>query len=160
MAALRQAFVPFLDGQSYELETIHFHTPSEHTVFRIPYAMEVQLMHRRGEHLVIVGVFIEVGLENPFIQEVLEHIPSGAESEKSISNPTINAVELLPNCLDAYYRYSGSLTVPPYDETATWIVIRDPISISVAQLEKILDVVEQNARPIQPRNHRFVLEAV
>lgn len=40
---------------------------------------------------------------------------------------------LLPACLD-YWTYDGSLTTPPLLESVTWIVLKDPISVSTAQV--------------------------
>lgn len=40
---------------------------------------------------------------------------------------------LLPNSLD-YWTYDGSLTTPPLLESVTWIVLKEPISVSPAQV--------------------------
>lgn len=42
---------------------------------------------------------------------------------------------LLPNSLD-YWTYDGSLTTPPLLESVTWIVLKEPISVSPAQVLK------------------------
>ncbi|KAL0200795.1 hypothetical protein M9458_003982, partial [Cirrhinus mrigala] len=39
---------------------------------------------------------------------------------------------LLPATLD-FWTYEGSLTTPPLLESVTWIVLKDPISVSPAQ---------------------------
>lgn len=40
---------------------------------------------------------------------------------------------LLPGCLD-YWTYDGSLTTPPLLESVTWIVCKQPISVSSEQV--------------------------
>lgn len=40
---------------------------------------------------------------------------------------------LLPESLN-YWTYDGSLTTPPLLESVTWIVLKDPISVSPAQV--------------------------
>jgi len=41
---------------------------------------------------------------------------------------------LLPNNLDLFYRYDGSLTTPPCSEIATWIVYPEIIDIGISQV--------------------------
>lgn len=40
---------------------------------------------------------------------------------------------LLPSTL-RYWTYEGSLTTPPLCESVSWIVLRDPIAVSPAQV--------------------------
>lgn len=42
--------------------------------------------------------------------------------------------QLLPNDLDHFFKYSGSLTTPPCSESVTWIVFREISGISVEQM--------------------------
>jgi carbonic anhydrase len=37
---------------------------------------------------------------------------------------------------DSYFTYAGSLTTPPLFESVTWMVYRNPITISAAQVKK------------------------
>jgi carbonic anhydrase len=41
---------------------------------------------------------------------------------------------LLPNNLDLFYRYEGSLTTPPCSEIVTWIVYSEIIDIGISQV--------------------------
>ncbi|EKV03955.1 carbonic anhydrase [Leptolyngbya sp. PCC 7375] len=149
-----------LDEQLYTLEEVHFQAPSEHIVAGMPYAMEVQLVHRYGEHVVIVGIFVEVGEDNPVMQSIWEHMPATPGLKKTFDNVAIDAAQLLPDNLGAYYRYSGSWTEPPYSESVTWIIMRDPITLSITQLEQFITVLGETARPVQPRHNRLILEAI
>lgn len=45
---------------------------------------------------------------------------------------------LLPGCLD-YWTYDGSLTTPPLLESVTWIVCKEPISVSAEQVRPITE---------------------
>jgi carbonic anhydrase len=149
-----------LDGELYKLEELYFQTPSEHTVSAVPYAMEVQLVHRHGDHVVIMAILIELGEANSAIQKIWEYMPSQSGPKKTFNNVTVNVADLLPANLEAYYRYSGSLTDPPYRENVTWIVMKEPIAVSVDQLEQFINAMGQTARPVQPRHHRLILEAM
>lgn len=46
-----------------------------------------------------------------------------------------NVRELLPVLLDEYYRYDGSLTTPPCYPSVLWTVFRNPVSISLRQVQ-------------------------
>ena len=41
---------------------------------------------------------------------------------------------MLPNSLEKFYRYSGSLTTPGCFESVTWTVFKDPVTISQDQV--------------------------
>ncbi|GFQ06038.1 bifunctional monodehydroascorbate reductase and carbonic anhydrase nectarin-3 [Phtheirospermum japonicum] len=56
-----------------------------------------------------------------------------------------------------YYRYMGSLTVPPCTEGVIWTINKKVMTVSRDQVkllrEAVHDYAEENARPLQP-NHR------
>lgn len=52
---------------------------------------------------------------------------------KQTTFSNFDPVTLLPACLD-YWTYDGSLTTPPLLESVTWIVLKEPISVSPAQV--------------------------
>lgn len=49
-----------------------------------------------------------------------------------------NIRELLPARLDEYYRYDGSLTTPPCYPSVLWTVFRNPVSISLSQVDGVI----------------------
>ncbi len=48
---------------------------------------------------------------------------------------------LLPCCLD-YWTYDGSLTTPPLLESVTWIVCKEPISVSSGQVWLLTEPIQ------------------
>ena len=56
----------------------------------------------------------------------------------------------------SYFSYSGSLTTPPCSEGVKWFMLRAPVEVSRAQVEKFLSVVGKNARPVQRTNGRIL----
>lgn len=52
---------------------------------------------------------------------------------KSADFPNFDPSSLLPNVLD-YWTYPGSLTTPPLLESVTWVVLKEPISVSSQQV--------------------------
>uniref|UniRef100_A0A4W2CAS3 Carbonic anhydrase n=1 Tax=Bos indicus x Bos taurus TaxID=30522 RepID=A0A4W2CAS3_BOBOX len=115
---------------TYRLVQFHFHwgssddQGSEHTVDRKKYAAELHLVHwntkygdfgtaaQQPDGLAVVGVFLK---------------------GKSTDFPNFDPGSLLPNVLD-YWTYPGSLTTPPLLESVTWIVLKEPISVSSQQV--------------------------
>ncbi|XP_022889472.1 alpha carbonic anhydrase 7-like [Olea europaea var. sylvestris] len=59
-----------------------------------------------------------------------------------------------------YYRYMGSLTVPPCTEGVIWTLNTKVKTVSKDQVkllrEAVHDYAEENARPLQPHNSRDV----
>lgn len=52
---------------------------------------------------------------------------------------------LLPACLD-YWTYDGSLTTPPLLESVTWIVCKEPISVSSEQVWLLTEPIQWQQR--------------
>ncbi|MCP4688107.1 MAG: hypothetical protein GY859_08660, partial [Desulfobacterales bacterium] len=142
----------------YKLLQFHFHSPSENTWRGSPFAMEVHLVHKDDQgRLAVVGVFMERGRENPFIQTLWNNLPAGVGHEKTGGHVSVNAGELLP-ANGSYYHFTGSLTTPPCTEGVRWFVMKSPIQASAAQVERFVALIGHNARPTQPLNGRSVSE--
>jgi carbonic anhydrase len=57
-----------------------------------------------------------------------------------------------------YYTYDGSLTTPPCSEGVRWIVLKNPITVSQAQVEQHRALFGDTARPVQLLQGRTVYE--
>ncbi|MBP9540282.1 MAG: carbonic anhydrase family protein, partial [Vitreoscilla sp.] len=74
------------------------------------------------------------------------------------SDNSVLAYSFLPKKQD-YYRFSGSLTTPPCSEGVRWLVMKNPIEASAAQIKAFSDTMGSHTnRPIQALNGRVVLE--
>lgn len=151
-------------GKEYELVQFHWHTPSEHTVNGQPAAMEVHLVHATPDsfkRLAVLGILITEGAENPTMAKVWGQIPEMPKEDEPVkvvkSKIELNAADLIPrNTL--YYNYDGSLTTPPCTQGVQWILLKDSITASRAQIEKFRGMFKENARPVQPIKDRFIRE--
>lgn len=142
-----------VDGSEYKLAQFHFHTPSEHTVNGKSYGNEMHLVHKNDKgQLAVVGVLIEEGDENPAYGAIWSNLPAKAGEERSV-DASINAGELIP-AESGYFTYGGSLTTPPCSESVKWIVLKNPIQMSAAQIKEIRNIMNKNNRPVQPLNER------
>jgi carbonic anhydrase len=147
-----------IEGTSYELLQFHFHHPSEHLVSGKPWQMEAHLVHKSAEgRLAVVGVFMREGAANSLLAPVFDGMPKESGGEKPLP-AAMNASGLFP-VQRGYYRYMGSLTTPPCSEGLTWTVFKEPIEASAEQIGKFASLFPNNARPVQNRNRRFLLES-
>jgi carbonic anhydrase len=145
-----------LDGEVYELLQFHFHQPSEHLISGKGSAMEAHFVHRNqitGD-LVVLAVLMAEGEMNKSLESIWQQILPADSPAAQISDLTINALQLLPENSRQYYRYQGSLTTPPCSEIVTWLVLKQPVSVSKSQLTKFFGAIGNNARPVQALNRR------
>ncbi len=150
--------VPSRDA-SFELKQFHFHSPSEHKINGRSFAMELHFVHADEEGaLAVVGVMLEEGLENKVLSQLKSFMPDHAGESKALP-VGIEETDLLPPTRDYYY-YSGSLTTPPCSEGVSWIVLKQPVEVSAAQIAIFKERVGQVAtnRPVQPQNARMIID--
>nr|XP_021522677.1 carbonic anhydrase 2 [Aotus nancymaae] len=165
-----------LDG-TYRLIQFHFHwgstdgQGSEHTVDKKKYAAELHLVHwntkygdfgkaaQQPDGLAVLGIFLKVTAV-----EIKGRKTIGAGKSADFTN--FDPRGLLPESLD-YWTYPGSLTTPPLLESVTWIVLKEPISVSSEQMLKFRklhfngdgepeELMVDNWRPAQPLKSRQI----
>ena len=147
-----------LDGEEFELLQFHFHHPSEHTVERNPYPMELHLVHANAQgELAVLGVFMQEGEENLALNPVWQAMPPRKTKSQKVPGAKVDLAQLLPKEREMY-RYFGSLTTPPCSEIVKWVVYQTPIQVSSAQVAQFKNIFPLNARPTQVVRRRFILE--
>lgn len=148
----------FIGRKLYEMETIHFHSPSEHTVDGNGFALEAHLVHRADDgELAVVAVFIAEGVtEQGFLRTVFRYLPPTEGGAVNILGVTIDPTYCLP-VKGTYFYYNGSLTVPPCNEGVKWVVMAEPLVATAAQIERFTTLYSGNSRPVQPLNDREVV---
>ena len=143
---------------TYELVQFHFHRPSEERINGKGTEMVVHLVHRdaRGR-LAVVAVLLERGKANEAIQTVWNNIPL-EKGQLGAPGLELDPVELLP-ARRAYYTYMGSMTTPPCTENVLWMVMKQPMTASPAQMALFSRLYPLNARPVQASEGRMVKES-
>ena len=141
-------------GMTYNLEQFHFHLPGEHRISDRGYVMEMHLVHKTpdGRHSAAIGVLFRAeGPTNPAFQPIIDNLPPPG-SDNGGTGQEINASNLLP-ATRSYYKYTGSLTTPCCTEPVLWLVLANPVRISVDQLRKFeySQGGKHNSRRIQRR---------
>jgi carbonic anhydrase len=149
-----------IGNQRYTLQQFHFHTPGGDRIAGEEFPMAAHLLHKSqsGQLLALVVLF-RVGAENPLLTELLPLIPARADGDHLLAGVTVDASRLLP-VSRSYYRYAGSLTAPPCTEGVDWIVMKQPLELSGAQLARYRKRFADNARAVQPLHQRRVLESL
>jgi carbonic anhydrase len=148
-----------IGGKQYVLKQFHFHRPSEEKINGKNYDMTLHLVHTDAEgRLAVVAVLLEEGKDNPTIDNLWSHLPAEEEKEEVFKDIRIDVSKLLPRDR-GYYTFSGSLTTPPCTEDVTWYVLKHPVSVSRAEIERFSKLYRDDARPTQPLYDRVVLES-
>ena len=146
-------------GSSFKLLQFHFHTPSEEEFNDRHFAMVAHLVHQNAEgQLAVVAVLLEPGMINPVINQVWTYMPLEIGDRVRVPDGLINMNELLPKD-QRYYQLMGSLTTPPCTEGVLWMVLKQPSTVSQAQIKLFTQLFPHNARPVQPVNGRAVRDA-
>ena len=142
----------------FDLLQFHFHHPSEHLLAGKPFDLECHFVHKSSAgDLAVVGVFVRPGAKNTALQSIFDAMPKSEGPELRAAG-SIDPAGLLPKS-NSYFRYMGSLTTPPCSEGLTWTVFREPIEASADQIKQFAQLFPNNARPVQSRNRRFLIES-
>ncbi|MFC0131412.1 carbonate dehydratase [Massilia eurypsychrophila] len=147
-----------VQNRTFELVQFHFHRPSEERINGRGTEMVVHLVHKDGEgKLAIVAVLLQRGAPNSMIQTVWNNLP--LEKHSTIAPVVaIDVNEILPARRD-YFTFLGSMTEPPCSEGVLWMVMKEPMPASPAQMALFSRLYPMNARPIQPGGGRVVKES-
>ncbi|XP_038905903.1 alpha carbonic anhydrase 7-like [Benincasa hispida] len=152
-----------INGTDYLLQQAHWHSPSEHTLNGRRYDLELHLVHQSSNPnakypIAVVGIFYMIGRPDSFLSKMSRKIKALNEVKE------MKAGSIDPRWIKMggkkYYRYMGSLTVPPCTEGVIWNINKKIGTVSREQVKllrsAVHDSAEKNARPIQPHNGRQV----
>lgn len=166
------------NGVNYKwnLNNIHFHIPSEHTIGNHRYDLEFHFIHAKDEQYLkqnnivdkdpkrkalVMGVFFSVEGEE---KEEDSRKRFRKEDEETLDfSDFLSHFDLrtLLNVRKPFYNYEGGLTTPDCAEIIEWVVFKDPVTISKEDFTKFTNWVLKtypigNARNIYPVNHRKI----
>ncbi|CAO1316391.1 unnamed protein product [Diamesa serratosioi] len=164
-------------------EKIHFHwgessAGSEHAINSKAYAAEIHMVHynsiygsfekavSQADGLTVIAVLIEIGTNSanttkPFMKYLQKVLRGGTEYVETENLFTIQ--DVIQSKYFNYFSYHGSLTTPPCSESVTWIVAKNPLTITPAELAQFNQLrnekgasMTNNWRPLQATNNRIV----
>ena len=146
-----------LNDRKYKLRQFHFHSPSEHHIEGKTFPMEMHLVHQDNSgHVLVIAVLMETDASQPVLSKLWKWLPE--QKEKEVSIPLeLSLTDILPQDT-SHYTYSGSLTTPPCTEGVQWIVLKKLMHVTKQDVDQFVQIIGQNARPIQPLRDRHIDE--
>jgi carbonic anhydrase len=154
-----------LRGSTYQLMQLSFHHPAEIQINGKKSAMSVHMVHQNElNQKAVVAVLLDTqdtpdnkAKANPLVHKVWTYMPVDAGDQVPLPEQYLSLAELLP-ANQQYFQFMGSLSTPPCSEGVLWIVMKDSVAISAAQLRLFAQLFPMNARPLQALNGRPVRE--
>jgi carbonic anhydrase len=147
-----------VNNRTYELIQFHFHRPSEERINGKGYEMVVHLVHKDGEgRIAMLALLLERGKPQPVIQTVWNNLPL-EKFDTMAPAIALDPLDLLPARRD-YFTFMGSMTTPPCQEGVLWLVMKEPVQASPAQMALFSRLYPLNARPTQPSSGRIIKES-
>jgi carbonic anhydrase len=145
-------------NQAYELQGFHFHRPSEERINGRGTEMVMHLVHKSVEgKIAVVAVLLERGKAHSLIQTVWNNLPL-EKNELVAPSVVLDLNQALPERRE-YYTFMGSLSEPPCSEGVLWLVMKQPMQASPAQMALFSRLYPLNARPAQPSYGRVIKES-
>ena len=124
----------------YLLQSLHWHTPSEHQIGGRTLPMELHLVHRRPDDgaFLVAGVLYRGGGHSRAIAPAFDLIgrfdpASLAPDRPQEAAASMHLGHLLPEARTTY-RYPGSLTTAPFTEGVSWVVFTETPEVSAEQV--------------------------
>ncbi|XP_068093692.1 carbonic anhydrase 3-like isoform X1 [Hyperolius riggenbachi] len=169
---------------TYRLRQVQFHwgssddQGSEHVIDGLRYSGEIHFLHWNSKYdniteakknpdgVAIVAVFLKIGKARPHLKSIVEALDCIKAKGKKAHFTDFDPSVLFPISHE-YWTYQGSFTTPPCEECVTWILLREPLTLSPEQMEKFRSIcstmecevptrMADNYRPTQPLNGREV----
>uniref|UniRef100_A0A915EI32 Carbonic anhydrase n=1 Tax=Ditylenchus dipsaci TaxID=166011 RepID=A0A915EI32_9BILA len=152
--------------QHYQFLQYHYHWSqldehgSEHTLCGNHYPAELHLVHQGIDDpskLAVLAIFLQLEqMESTALEVDAVVLPHIQHFNQKLVVYAHQLRSKLPNNVNSFVRYQGSLTTPPCSENVTWIVFTEPVAVSREQLNLLRSIkdcndsiIYSNCRPLQ-----------
>ena len=130
-------------GKRWQLQQFHFHAPAEHSVDGVFADAEMHMVHAAPDgSLMVIALLLSAALApaasgddtllRAFLSEEAFADPGRLRRAGGLFYPYLNLVPHNPE----YLSYTGSLTTPPCTEGVEWVVFREHVPMTHAQLAR------------------------
>jgi carbonic anhydrase len=144
-------------GKAYELQQLHFHSPSEHRINGEAFPFEAHFVNKDDQdNFVVVAILFRSGEWNADLAKAGKAAPKEI-GQSAPFDINFSALKMYRRH-DSYFSYSGSLTTPPCTEGIRWYIVKATETISPEQVATFVRLIGEDARGPQPLNARDVLE--
>ena len=127
----------------------------------------MHLVHQNTvtKQLAVLGLFIQTHQHNASetdstTDKLLEEYfstASGLSKKEDTATVQLKLGAVIQSYLGNFWRYDGSLTVPPCTEGVIWTVFTKPIDLDDDHIQSLrVNVLDTSFRVLQPRNGRMV----
>ncbi|CAG8592131.1 3099_t:CDS:2 [Paraglomus brasilianum] len=146
-----------INHKEYQMQQMHFHTPSEHRVNGKHFDAEGHMVFTRKDHynntiIAVVAILYEVSdYDNEFLVPITKKLPMKRGEKKKIEKVEFEQLLCDLKDLKRAYNYIGSLTTPPCSEGVKWYINRKIQPISFHQFKDLRNSVGFNSRFAQLR---------
>jgi carbonic anhydrase len=148
-----------IGGQGHTLQQFHFHWPGGDRIRGEDFPMAMHFLHKSAAgQLVALVVPFRLGAENETLAALLPQMPMRGQAERTLAGVIVDPARLVPPT-PGYYAYEGSETAAPCTEGVRWLIAKQPLALSEAQLAALKRLFPSNARPVQALNGRVVQES-
>ncbi|KAI9154456.1 hypothetical protein LWI28_026549 [Acer negundo] len=153
-----------INGTDYFLQQGHWHSPSEHTINGRGFDLELHMVHVSLEpdatyKIAVIALLYKIGPPDAFLNKLIKIVMPMAIKLTESNIGVIDPKDIKMGGRK-YYRYMGSLTVPPCTQGVVWTINKKIRTVSQDQVRALRiavhDYAELNARPLQPLNRRGV----
>ncbi|XP_059667572.1 alpha carbonic anhydrase 2-like [Cornus florida] len=113
-----------INGTDYFLRQAHWHSPSEHTINGRRYDVELHMVHESPDtnvknNIAVTGLLYKFGKADAFLSKLTGNMASMIDRMEERNAGVMDPREIKTGGKN-YYRYMGSLTVPPCTEGVIW----------------------------------------
>ncbi|KAH3803405.1 hypothetical protein DPMN_131665 [Dreissena polymorpha] len=160
-----------LGNQQFRLAQLHLHWEaddirgSEHTIDGKQFAAEIHLVHwntkygslakaaNKSDGLAVLGIMIKFRKFKHFPSAPVFIDASSSKFQSVEKHPffscvtipsSLDPINLLPDNIDDFWTYEGSLTTPHLDESVQWIVFKEPVAFSYDQLDALRSLIDSD----------------
>ena len=124
------------DNVKHTLRQFHIHEPAEHLIDGVRFPMELHLVHQNDDGgYAVVSVMAKEGISSEPFSFLERFLPLKVGDKKTVDLEFDMNLSLPTD--KTYYTYEGSLTTPPCNENVQWIIFKEPITVSSAQVDNI-----------------------
>jgi len=140
----------FYEERSYALSKVKCHIGSEHTVEGSRYPGSCHFFFALGNRYVAIAILIDDNSLN-----------KNAAFDDLLNNVQLDLATMISGLdISYYWEYTGSFTTPDCEESVQWLVLRDVIEVTTAQIYemKTISGLETSFRDPMPLNGRAVYD--